>query len=233
MSSHYADKRKTKAILITSLGAIVLILLFVGYMRSQKAEVIPEVVTIEKPGRKLSNAPSQFSVDPSLPNTTIYTSYRLGVRFSYPSLYEETYNQSSCPGGVANCPKITSTSVTEPPVEKDNSITFRKYRLEVFDKRSNETIEEAIARNIFPADDLTVCPVKVTVSNADKVVKAVITGAPDSEKCPERYRGYTNGRHFFTYPTYPNVLLFAEGPAGSQALFSHKNTWIGTIKISQ
>ena len=233
MSSHYAEKRKTKAVIIAAVVAIFLILAFVSFVRKQ-ASVAPRVEpVVEEKGRTLSDAPSQFSVDPNLPNTTIYTSYKLGVKFQYQTLASTQYAQTSCPPGFVTCPTITDTTKAEPPIEKDNSITFRNYRLEVFDKRSSETIEEAIQRNIFPTEDFATCPVKVYTNNSDKVVKAVITGMPDASKCSSRYSGFTKGHHFFVYPTYPNVLLFAEGPAGSQAVFSHTGTWIGTIRIAQ
>jgi hypothetical protein len=230
--SYYAQKRKTKAILIASLSVIVLILLFVAYMRANKEKISQTVVVDERPERNLSDKPSKISIAGDLSRNITYTSYRLGVRFSYNNtLYGGDADQ--CPPNYPNCPKVNKTGDTNSPVEKDNSITFRGYRLEVFDKRGDESMEEAIQKNIFPTESLETCRVKLYSYNSDDVVKAVIDPSSDPNLCPSRYRGFLNGRHFFVYPTYPNVLFFAEGGQYTKALFSHKGIWIDSIEISQ
>lgn len=231
--SYYAQKRKTKAILIASLSVIVLILLFTMYMRANKKEIAMEVaVEEERAERNLSDRKSSVSIAGDLSGDITYTSYRLGVRFTYNnSVYGG--DADPCPPNYPNCPKVNKTGDTNSPVEKDNAITFRGYRLEVFNKKSDESIEEAIQKNIFPTESLDTCNVKVYSYNADHVVKAVIDPESSSALCPASYRGFTFGRHFFVFPTYPNVLFFAEGGQYTKALFSHSGTWINDIEISQ
>lgn len=231
--SYYSQKRTKRAILIALFIGVLFLLLFLSYEKKVKKEVVlvdnTEEIKIE---RKLSDSPSKISVDPNQTNTLIYTSYRLGVRFSFSSLYS-TVRDQECPASWSNCPKIYANTSVTPPVEEDNSITFDGYRLEVFDKRSDESIEQSIARNIFPVDDPLSCKIDRYSNSPDKVVKATIVENSESLVCNGRYFGTKNGKHFFTYPAYPNILLYVEGPSGTPVRFSHVGTWIGSIKISQ
>jgi len=231
--SYYANKRKIKAILIASLSVIVLILLFTAYMRANRQEISEQVsLEEERSERNLSDRKSTVSIAGDLSRNIVYTSHRLGVRFTYNNtLYDG--DADPCPSNYPNCPKVNKTGDINNLIEKDNSIAFRGYRLEVFNKKSDESIEEAIQKNIFPTEGFETCKVNVYSYNADHVVKAVIDPASDVKLCPSSYRGFLNGRHFFVYPTYPNVLFFTEGGQYTKALFSHKGTWIDNIEISQ
>lgn len=230
--SYYSKKRTKRAILIALFIGVLFLLLFLTYEKRAKEEVVVTTSEEVQTERKLSNTPSKISVDPNQTNTLIYTSYRLGIRFSFSSLYS-TVRDQECPESWSNCPKIYANTSVVPPVEEDNSITFADYRLEVFDKRSDETIEQSIARNIFPADDPLSCVINRYPSNSDNVVKANLVPNEENPVCQGRYFGTKNGKHFFTYPAYPNILLYVEGPIGTPVRFSHSGTWIGSIKISQ
>lgn len=175
--------------------------------------------------RTLINQPSSVVPDPAISGYMMFTSYRLGVRFSYKKFYDGGYQQK-CPLAAEYCPHVPEKNVIGQPEEKDNTIKFLGYTLYVFEKDPAEDFPTAVTR--VAASGNAACPVLVYPESSDKVVKAAIT---NSSSCTSDYIYNNDGGHFFMYPKYANVFFFVRGPANTAALFDHTHTWIDAILI--
>jgi len=168
--------------------------------------------------------PSTNVVDSKDKNVSIYTSYKLGVKFKYALIDPMSNNSTS---------KVT---------ESGNKISAKGGSLTVFDKNPNEDINSAVRRIILNGrNDFKNCSIKSMKAwnkNLDNTVRLAygdgsLPGDENSSDCP----GYFgDGRIFATSSQYPDRLVYIEYSTQSpdDILYNTKDIltrWESTIEL--
>ncbi len=160
---------------------------------------------------------------------TVYTSKALGITFSYlPSLDDQTFAVKESGNRIY-------------VYMAKNEATTGQY-VEVFDKRTNESFEQSIRRQILANYPSTSCKVELTRSNIYPGAWVAEIGYPPATNasdpfwvnaplCNDKY-DKTNGVRYFLYDeTHPDRFVFLSvGQYGIPGT-SRNNSWTDTLRI--
>jgi hypothetical protein len=224
-------------ILIALIIVAVLAVGGVAYYVGKKSNTLPKVEENNFPEVNQNNVVNN-SVPPTLetkestiiadsndPNIKIYTSFKLGVKFKYASI-DPMFNSA--------VPMVT---------ELNNKINGSGGYLIIFDKNSNESLEDAVRRIIFKGrTDFKNCSIKVGKSwntNLDSTVRLAYAdgsfpGDEDESDCPQNYFG--SGRTFAASSKYSDRFVFIQISTQSPDDIIYKTgdkltNWESTIEL--
>jgi hypothetical protein len=152
-------------------------------------------------------------------NLRTFTSYELGLRFSY----------------LEKTPKLSVATV---PKEEDTTVIFGDQTIEFFEKDPEQSLEEAIVEHFGVGDEFPECSVLLTEGRTAllqfKTAELRVPTFIDSSdvRCPEEYFSMEEVRFFFFDPKFPDRFYFLSLGKNPGAFAPNgKDGWFKTLEV--
>ncbi len=223
----------TKIAIISALFIVLLAVISISWFlfRPQQSKPSPVVTPSPTSGQTLSTPPStpQF-IEPSTVIKT-YTSPELGLRFKYNPKFEPTIES-------VDTLRIEETGNTVHIVPSSLPSDQGQF-VRVFEKTTNESLEEAIRRLFLAGKDTSRCLVTIAETSSQYTAEITFPQDPDgsmssffenSAYCSNEY-AQTNGiRYFLQNKAIPNKFIFIS--IGQYPIYADEGIpWQNTIEI--
>lgn len=179
---------------------------------SPQEEIVEEAPVEQK-------TPSLLTTTEENENVLTFTSYELGLQFSY----------------TVKTPVLPQVAL---PEEQEQKIIFAGQSIELFNKEPDETLEEAIASKFGIGDEYPECTVLGTrgrtallqFETAELRVDKFVEG--EDIRCPKDYFSKEEVRFFFYDSTFPDRFYFLSlGKKVGAFAPNGKDGWFKTIEI--